>query len=89
MILLGEHASTKAAGIVIVSSIEQGIEEGDTLQCCHCQMHWQVRKGSGKKRTFCYKCMGPTCGKKECSTMCYPQEKKQEHLDKYGRLYYP
>lgn len=49
------------------------IQSGDTLSCCHCRHHWQVRAGSEKERGFCALCYngkpgsGYTCGKPECN----------------------
>jgi len=55
--------------------------EGDTLQCCHCGMHWIPIKGSGIKRGWCQKCMQVTCGKPQCHT-CIPQEKMLDMIEK-------
>lgn len=46
-------------------------EEGDTLSCCHCRKHWEVRIGSGRERGFCTLCMGVTCGAPACDA-CIP-----------------
>ena len=56
--------------------------EGDTRQCCHCQMHWVVKVGSGKLRGFCRSCMGSVCGKRKCMTECVPAEKMLEDMEK-------
>lgn len=61
-----------------------GKQIAETLQCKHCNMHWQVIKGSGKRRGFCIRCMGPTCGKPSCDT-CIPFEKKLDLYEK-GKL---
>ncbi len=44
-----------------------------TLQCCHCQKHFPVRKDSGVVRGFCSRHMQVTCGKEACNT-CYDWE---------------
>lgn len=31
-----------------------------------------------RRRGFCFNCMGPTCGRKECVTRCIPFEAKLE-----------
>lgn len=51
-----------------------------TLQCCHCQKHWQVRRGSKEVRGFCRLCMQVTCGKEEC-VPCIPFEKKLDMIE--------
>ena len=53
----------------------------DTLQCCHCNKHFIVEKGSGNRRGFCMHCMGPTCGDYLCDT-CIPFEKKLDLFEK-------
>lgn len=55
--------------------------EKDTLQCVHCNAHWNVEPGSGKKRGWCILCHGPHCGGKNCWT-CVPFEKKLERWEK-------
>lgn len=54
--------------------------EADTLQCVHCQAHWVVQPGSGRKRGFCVRCMGPTCGHPQCDA-CVPFEKWLESVE--------
>jgi hypothetical protein len=58
-----------------------GEECADTLQCPHCQAHFQVVPGSGRRRGFCMRCNAPHCGAKECFT-CVPFEKKLELYEK-------
>lgn len=48
-------------------------EEGDTLSCCHCRRHFEVRAGSGKTRGWCSQCAAVTCGLPACDT-CLPFE---------------
>lgn len=48
-----------------------GREVGTTLQCPHCGGHFLSVKGSGHRRTFCFKCMAVTCGQRECDP-CKP-----------------
>lgn len=52
---------------------------GDTLQCCHCQKHWEVRAGSGRTRGWCYRCAASTCGHPACDE-CVPREQRIENL---------
>lgn len=58
---------------------------GETLQCRHCQMHWQVMPGSGKRRGWCPHCAGPTCGAAKCEP-CDPFEAKLERIESAARL---
>jgi len=53
----------------------------DTAQCVHCNGHFQIVRGSGRVRGFCTKCMGPTCGSRECDE-CVPFEKRLEIMEK-------
>lgn len=53
-----------------------------TRQCVHCGMHWVPQTGSGIRRGFCIKCMGPLCGKWECLRRCIPFEKRLELIEK-------
>jgi hypothetical protein len=55
--------------------------EGDTLQCCHCGMHWIPIKGSGIQRGFCRQCMQVTCGSPQCH-VCVPQEKQLRIIER-------
>jgi len=59
----------RAHGALIVD----GREVGNTLQCCHCGGHFVSVKGSGQRRGFCLRCMGPTCGAAACDA-CKPLE---------------
>ena len=52
-----------------------GDKNFETRQCVHCGRHWQYIPGSRKLRGFCTKCMGPTCGCKQCDP-CIPFMKK-------------
>ena len=57
-----------------------GVVVCETLQCCHCQKHWPLRKGSGETRGFCMNCMQVTCGKDSC-VPCVPWLKKCEMIE--------
>lgn len=70
----------KPSGFILMDDKEVAC----TLQCPHCQAHFVSIKGSGKRRAYCMKCSGVTCGKPECDT-CYPFEKKIEDYEK-GKL---
>ncbi len=64
---------------VIIADTDDGRSETPTYQCCHCGRHFTMRKGSGRIRGFCTKCLRVTCGDKECDP-CVPFQKK---LDLY------
>lgn len=55
-------------------SQEGGTVEHDTLQCCHCGIHWEIKPGSGIRRGFCVPCGKVTCGREQCDA-CLPMEK--------------
>ena len=78
----------KPHGNFIITDPNSPTIEGDTLQCCHCGMHWIQIKGSGIKRGFCMNCMQPTCGKPECS-VCLPHEKLLETIEKKSGILNP
>ena len=74
-----------AKGSVLITD-PSGVFEADTLQCAHCQKHWIVRPGSGIERGWCFRCSGPTCGKKGCETECSPWEKQIEAIERSSQL---
>ena len=57
------------------------VVDADTLQCKHCNGHFEVVAGSGRLRGFCRRCMGYTCGRPECM-ICLPAEQRLENLEK-------
>jgi hypothetical protein len=63
-----KYSSLKANGYEIVTS-DGGIEdEGETLCCCHCRIHWRIKPGSGIQRGYCLRCGQVTCGRQGCDT---------------------
>lgn len=56
------------------------IQNGDTLSCCHCRAHWEVRLGSGRVRGYCAKCNAYTCGRAACDE-CIPYEQRLDNCD--------
>lgn len=56
----------------------------DTLQCCHCNQHFVLVKGSSRLRGFCRNCHQVTCGASSCN-VCVPFEKKLEAHEKRAR----
>lgn len=49
-----------------------------SVQCCHCGIHDQYIKGSGKRRGYCMKCRHITCDKELCIKECVPYEAQIE-----------
>lgn len=70
----------KPHGYIAITTIEGHLREADTLQCVHCGMHWMVVKGSGRRRGFCTRCAGPTCGQHACDE-CVPMEQQLENIE--------
>lgn len=73
-----------ADGYLIIQS-PAGRLEADTVQCGHCQTHYIVRPGSGKRRGFCTLCSRATCGAEACIP-CKPWEKRLEAVERRERL---
>jgi len=71
----------RAKGYVLITGPDGLTDEGETLQCVHCGMHWRVQPGSGRKRGFCLRCDGPTCGKPACEARCVPFERAIEEME--------
>lgn len=79
--------SRQASGYFVETGPSGGVIEGETLQCKHCQRHWKVQPGSGKRRGFCMNCMGPTCGADPCEARCVPFEKAIEARESRDHLF--
>lgn len=71
---------SKPSGMVLID----GREVAETVMCVHCGCHWVFQKGSGRRRGWCLKCSGMTCGSKSCDT-CMPLEKRLDLYDQ-GKL---
>jgi len=83
-----DNSVLRPHGLVIVTDLDGNETVRDTLQCVHCQAHWVVVKGSGRRRGWCMKCGGPTCGAHACEVGgCVPKEAALEAEEKrYGEL---
>jgi len=68
-----DSTARRPAGHIIIVEPDQPTIEFDTLQCVHCDRHWRVVPGSGRRRGWCMKCNGPHCGAEKCWT-CRPAE---------------
>ena len=77
------EASARSPHGGIILSGPEGTYQRDTVQCCHCGMHWIVEPGSGRQRGFCMKCMQVTCGAENCQA-CIPTEQKLDIHEKEG-----
>ncbi len=75
----GRLALLHPHGYMSMTDPDGKILEADTLQCVHCQAHWRVEPGSGKKRGFCMRCNGPICGPK-CA-VCVPSQQQLSNLE--------
>jgi hypothetical protein len=80
------HTTRKPKGYFTITGPMGMEDEGETLMCVHCQMHWQVKPGSGTKRGYCMRCNGPTCGRRPCEKRCVPFERALEQIETKGRL---
>ena len=58
-----------------------GRQVGSTAMCRHCNAHFLVERGSGKKRGWCRYCGGPTCGKAQCDP-CRPLGKWLDDVER-------
>ena len=72
-------------GYLLITS-DQGRVERDTFQCRHCNRAVVVEPGSGKRRGWCLKCAGPTCGSRGCET-CVPFLKRLERAESKRALF--
>ncbi len=72
--------------LVTISDPATGMQEFDTLMCIHCQYHWRVIPGSGRKRGWCVSCNGALCGKEQCMKVCAHFMKQIEAIEAKGRV---
>lgn len=70
--------TARRASYSIAVDPDNGTEEADWRQCCHCFRVWKIEPGSGKTRGYCSNCNGLTCGP-DCQNAapgeCVPKEK--------------
>lgn len=64
-----------------ISMGPDGKVERDTQQCCHCNQHFDVVPGSGKRRGYCMLCNKVTCGSPQCHEH-FPFEKRMDLYEK-------
>jgi hypothetical protein len=69
------------SGILISTPLDSDrIQIQETVRCCHCGKQWVWIKGSGRKRGFCLRCKGITCGGEKCDK-CVPFEQQLENCE--------
>ena len=68
------------AGHIIISSPGENPLERETMQCVHCGRHWVRVPGSGRRRGWCTRCSGVTCGDQGCD-VCVPLEARIEIME--------
>lgn len=79
-----QHSARNPHGTVIITHESGAVEERDSLQCCHCGLHWVVQPGSGRVRGWCMNCVGPHCGSEHCTKNCQTVEQFLERLEKHA-----
>ena len=78
-----QHTARHADGaaIVVDPTLNSGREvHVDTKMCCHCGNHFPYKKGSGRIRGFCMRCMKMTCGSPRCDE-CFPIEERMDYYE--------
>ena len=75
-----DHSVLRPAGHIWITDLDGNVSEYDTLQCAHCQGHWKVIPGSGRKRGYCLNCAQVTCGR-PCCDVCIPIEQRIENIE--------
>ena len=83
---MSARGTYRVDGYGIGTTFDGKIVEMDSLQCCHCNCHYHVQPGSGKRRGFCLLCMDVTCGKEACLP-CVPFERKLEAQERREKLF--
>jgi hypothetical protein len=73
--LIPRHTVLRPKSNIIITNEFGPPDELDCVQCVHCTGAIKIVAGSGKKRGFCMKCMGPTCGQPDCENGCRPAAK--------------
>lgn len=53
----------------------------ELMQCCHCRHSFEVIRGSGRLRGWCYGCNAVTCGSQFCMN-CVPFEQQLANREK-------
>ena len=82
-ILIPKHILLRPHGNTILTPMEGGMVEGDTIQCVHCGSHGIFRPGApgATKLGWCEKCAGKTCGRPQCEP-CLHKEKRLDLFEK-------
>ena len=75
------HSALKPHGHAEYTGPYGEIQEVDTISCCHCRRHMEVRSGFDRARGFCMKCNAITCGSPRCAE-CRPHEHQLENVER-------
>lgn len=68
-------------GVLVSTPYEGGpVVQTDIVQCCHCSRVWVWVPGSGRRRGFCMRCNGITCGSHTCDA-CVPFEQQLDNME--------
>ncbi len=76
----------RPSGYITITDENGREQHGETLSCVHCGRVWAVIPGSGRRRGFCLRCGGPTCGQARCET-CIPHERQIEIVEQRHALH--
>ena len=74
-------------GYLAIDDPDKRLVERDSYLCCHCQALVTVKPGSGKQRSWCFRCGKNTCGAGPCVTRCIPFEAKMEAAEGRRRFW--
>jgi hypothetical protein len=84
-VTIRRHAAPTAAPMrgVLISTPDDGgrATQLDTVQCVHCSRVWAWVPGSGRRRGYCARCHGLTCGSDACDH-CVPVQQLIDNLEK-------
>lgn len=86
MVLILDGQMSRYAGAILEPDGDRWKQIADTLQCCHCDSHWVVVKGSGRVRGWCQYCARPVCGEAPCMSECRPWEQQMETIERSNGL---
>ncbi len=78
---INTHSVRSPSGVLIATPLDGSPEsQQDVVHCVHCSRLWMWEKGSGRRRGFCLKCGGFTCGNAKCD-VCVPKEQQIDNLE--------
>lgn len=69
-------------GTLISTPIDSDkVVQRDCVQCVHCSRVWLWEPGSGRRRGYCLRCNGITCGRPLCDNACMPILQMIENME--------